>query len=406
MTLWLRTTALVGSLILPIAASADGLPSEATSAELGAGHEPGAKGDAAVDDDSAAPGDGEGAGEIESREIPTDADGTPRFTADLPDAELERRWVDDLPSLGSISVGFADAGRLINGVQVPAGEAWRVLVPEYAWGTQETVAAIEVVARAVRERFPDAPPLPVSHMSKHDGGWLRPHQSHQSGRDVDLGFYAKPGVAVAAVSGKHTESLDAPQNWALIRALATDTDVAVILVDRRVIDLLYATALAAGEDRGWLDAIFLGKEPLVQHARGHRDHFHVRFFAPRSQELGRRVQPLLAKRPDENRIAVRVHGGDTLGHLAVRYNSTVGLIQNANGMRGSFLHIGQTLSIPMRGPCTRCPLPPPAVVPPRRLPPSLAVSHEATADAAAAVAPVSSVSARNTGAAGALPQPR
>lgn len=404
MTFWLRTTALMGFFILPVAANADGLPSEApSSTELGPGHAPGAQVDAAADDESAAPADGEG--EIESREVPVDADGTPRFTADLSDAELERRWVDDLPSLGSISVGFADAGRLINGVQVPAGDAWRVLVPEYAWGTQETVEFIGLAARAVRARFPEAPPLPVSHMSKHDGGWLRPHQSHQSGRDVDLGFYPRPGIAVAAVSGKRTESLDAAENWALIRALVTETDVAVILVDRRVIELLYNTAVAAGEDPAWLDAIFRGKEPLVQHARGHRDHFHVRFFAPRSQELGRRVQPLLAKRPDENRVAVRVRGGDTLGHLAVRYNSTVALIQNANGMRGSFLRAGQTLSIPLRGPCTRCPLPPPAVVPPRRLPPSIAASHEPTggADAAATLAPVSSVSTRDTAAGGARP---
>ena len=32
----------------------------------------------------------------------------------LSDAELQRRWKEDLASLGSISVGFADQGRLIN----------------------------------------------------------------------------------------------------------------------------------------------------------------------------------------------------------------------------------------------------------------------------------------------------
>jgi hypothetical protein len=52
----------------------------------------------------------------------------------------------------------------------------------------------------------------------------------------------------------------------------------------------------------------------------------------------------------------------------MRYNSTVQTIRNANRIRGSMLRIGQVLSVPLRGPCTRCPIPPPVVVPPRRLP--------------------------------------
>jgi murein endopeptidase len=367
---------------------------------------------------AAAAGDQENeAGEGEIREpagAATD-DLSPRYSADLSDAELERRWVGDLPSLGSISVGFAEAGRLINAVQLPPGDAWEVLAAEYAWGAQETIDAIEAAARSVRERVPDAPPLRVNHISKRDGGWLRPHKSHQSGRDADLLFYGKGGAAWAAVAGKRTDSIDPVQNWALVRALVTRTDVFVILVDRRVIDLLYATALAAGEDRAWVDSIFRGNTPLVQHARGHRDHFHVRFFAPRSQELGRRVQPLLAKRPDENRIAVRIRSGDTLGHLALRYGSTVALIQNANGMRSSFLHVGRTLSIPLRGPCTRCPLPPPIVLPSRRLPPeptaesagvataSAAAPSDATPKPAAAAPPVEAEAGAGAGAAGRAP---
>ena len=58
------------------------------------------------------------------------------------------------------------------------------------------------------------------------------------------------------------------------------------------------------------------------------------------------------------------------GALAVRYRSTVKLIQGRNGLKGHMLSIGRTLQIPVRGPCTDCPLPPPVVVPPRRLPPA------------------------------------
>ena len=42
---------------------------------------------------------------------------------------------------------------------------------------------------ALKARFPDAYPLRVNQLSAREGGWLRPHKSHQNGRDVDLGFY-------------------------------------------------------------------------------------------------------------------------------------------------------------------------------------------------------------------------
>src|SRR4051794_25749971 len=42
-----------------------------------------------------------------------------KYSADLSDDELQRRWKSDLDSLGSISVGFADNGRLINGARMP-----------------------------------------------------------------------------------------------------------------------------------------------------------------------------------------------------------------------------------------------------------------------------------------------
>ena len=43
----------------------------------------------------------------------------------------------------------------------------------------------------------------------------------------------------------------------------------------------------------------------------------------------------------------RVRSGDTLGAIALRYNSTVSAIRNANRLRGSLLRIGQVLSVPL-----------------------------------------------------------
>jgi murein endopeptidase len=307
--------------------------------------------------------------ESEAGAIAAPSDGGLLYSRELSDDVLVKGWVSDLPSLGSISVGFAEAGRLINGVQLPEGEAWKAVAPEFAWGTRETIDYLMNAARAVREQVPACTPLRVNHIGKKEGGYLRPHHSHQSGRDVDIGFYYREGVDPGAVRGPREQAMDLAANWALVRALATQTDTQVILLDYRVQKVLFDYALKIGEERAWLDRLFhSGPASLFQHARRHRDHFHVRFFSARSQELGWRIQPLLAKRSDENVIIHRVQRGDTLGHLAFRYGSTVKSIQKANGLSTVALRVGRTLNIPLRGPCTRCPLPPQVVLPPRRLP--------------------------------------
>ncbi|MCA1825635.1 MAG: penicillin-insensitive murein endopeptidase [Myxococcales bacterium] len=297
-----------------------------------------------------------------------------KYSADLPDDELERRWKDDLQSLGSISVGFADQGRLINAARMPLDDAWILERPSLAYGTKEAVDALINAFHAVRKQFPSSAPARLSHIGNQDGGYLRPHHSHQSGRDADIGFFYRndrvPGRGV-----RRDRLMDPARNWALIRTLITGSDVQVILVDKGIQKVLRDWALANGEDRDFIDRVFAkGHHALIQHARHHKDHFHVRFYAPRSQELGRRVQPLLAQRPEQNLVMHKVRQGQTLGHIARAYDTTIKAIQIANHMRGSFLHLGQQLRIPLRKPCTHCPLPPPVVVPPRCLPASAVAS--------------------------------
>ena len=321
--------------------------------------------DDSADDDS---GDDAEEAESETAEPGTAAPGI-RYSADLSDEDLQRLWKEDLGKLGTISVGFADQGRLINAARMAQDPAWVCQRPELAYGAQETVNALETAFRAVHKQFPDSAPARLSHIGLADGGYLKPHRSHQSGRDADIGFFYKGDASVPRY-GRRDKLMDPARNWALIKSLVTLTDVQVILVDRSIQKVLKSYALANGEDKQWVESLFSGgRRALIQHARRHKDHFHVRFFAPRSQELGRRVQPLLAQRPEQNLMLYRVRHGDTLGHIARKTNSTIKLIQIANRMRGrTFLRLGQQLRVPLRGPCTKCPLPPAVVVPPRRLP--------------------------------------
>ncbi|MCK6548669.1 penicillin-insensitive murein endopeptidase [Myxococcota bacterium] len=290
---------------------------------------------------------------------------------ELTDDELKHLWQTDRAALGSMSIGFPDAGRLINAVAFPRDPRWTIVEPAKTFATQETVDYLKAALEQVHERFPSTEPLRVNHMSSKEGGWLRPHQSHQSGRDVDLAFYYKPGVNQRARAREQV--IDPARNWALVRALVTETDVQLILVDRRIQKVIYDHALSIGEDRAWLDSLFNdGRRSIVQHARRHRDHFHVRFFNPRAQELGRRIQPLLGEDEKvQQLVRHRIRKGDTLGKIARRYGVTVNAIRRTNHMKNSFLRVGRAIVIPVRAKsCGRCATVPEVVIPPRRLPPA------------------------------------
>ncbi|HEX8537630.1 MAG TPA: LysM peptidoglycan-binding domain-containing protein [Cystobacter sp.] len=369
--------------------------------------------EAEEEDDEESADSAEGAEGEEETETSTDASmpSGPFYTAEYSDEALTELWKKQPKELGSISVGFVHSGRMVNSVQFPRGDAWIVVSPELAWATQETIDYTTRAIREVRAAYPKAPALRVNQISSRDGGYLRPHKSHQSGRDVDLGFYYP---TVDPIRARERERyIDLELNWALIKSLIQHTDVQMILVDKRVQKVLREYALSKGEDPRWVASLF-GDSALIKHARGHRDHFHVRFYNPRAQELGWRIAPLLALQPDQNMVMHRVRSGDTLGGIALRYGSGVQAIKKASRLRSILLRIGQVLAVPLRGPCTRCPVPPPVLVPARKLPPGLApeapalASTPAPAPAPVAVAPVEptpSASPTETAAAAAEPTP-
>ena len=288
------------------------------------------------------------------------------YTRELTNQDLAQSVRDDLTSLGSISIGFADRGLIINAVQMPQDPAWIIERPDFSYAVQEAVDALAQVFRSVRRQFPDSAPARLNHISAKDGGYLRPHRSHQSGRDADIGLFYK-GDRFPPRGAARERLIDPARNWALLRALITETDVQLILVDRSIQTVLHRFALSIGEDAAWLSQVF---GQMVKHARSHRDHFHVRFYAPRSQELGRRLQPMLALLPGQSLTTYVVHAGNTVGQIAARYKTSVAAIRRANQMkRESLVRLGQHLIIPLRGACTICPLPPPLAIPPRLLPP-------------------------------------
>lgn len=292
---------------------------------------------------------------------------------ELTDDELLEQVKGDPGSLGSLSIGTPSGGRVVNAVPLPADPRWEIAPAAISWGTAETMAAIRTAIDTVHELFPDTPPIFIGDIGHPEGGRLKRHETHQSGRDVDFGFYHLPGTGGWYARGS-AGNLDLARNWALVRALVVCTDVERILLDTRIQRLLYRHALEVGEDKEWLDRVFQfskgARDAIVRHVAGHRTHYHVRFFNPVAQELGRRAHPFLVQLgvvpPPVYSISHVVRTGQTLGHLARRYGVSVATIKQANGLRTTRLRAGRAYRIPMRA---AAPPPAPVSIPPRLLPP-------------------------------------
>ncbi len=406
-----RSSVLAWSLVLSLAGcsapgagtqattpSAVGAGSEAESAADSADSAPGreASGDASAHEDSASEGahgdaDADEEGDIEESEgpgeEPSDSGGehgdeegayaeaeaselglagratttpdAPRATParnleGLSRAELSRLLDKDPASLGPLSMGLPNSGRLFNAVALPESKLFHRVSPDFAWGTQETVDYLTTATRRVHEKFPNTPPLFVGHLSSKSGGHLRPHLSHQSGRDVDLGFFYldKPRWYTSATA----QNLDVARTWALVRALIVETDVEMILVDQSVIELLRPYALEQGEDPDWVAGVFSsrnGGRGIVRHVRGHRTHLHSRFFNPDAQTRAQRVYPVLVEKnlvpPVTVYATFRAKKGDTLGKIAKKYGSSVEELKRANGLRKSLIVAGRVYKIPRKG---------------------------------------------------------
>jgi len=289
-------------------------------------------------------------------------------------SELERRLVSDPASLDSISIGRPSGGRLVNAVQMPQSDRWELVDADHAWATRETVDYLCRAIGAVHERFPGSPKLYVGHLSAREGGPIAPHVSHQSGRDVDISYFYTQGQRWY---GRATaKNLDRPRTWAFVRALVTETDVEMILMDASIQQLLREHAAKNGEDRAWVDSLFRGRDglpPIIRHVSGHATHLHIRFHNPVAQETARRVYPLLLRHqrvaPPVQFVHHRAKDGDTLGKLAKRYGTSIEAIQRANGLKKkNLIRAGRVYLVPRAG-GPKAADPPPGV-PTRRLPPA------------------------------------
>jgi len=198
---------------------------------------------------------------------------------------------------GSTSVGTAQGGHLVNGFRLPENNAWvrfysKVSSRKSNFATLELAALLTRASKFVHRAVGGAL-LTIGDCSDEDGGDIRGHRSHNSGRDVDILFYAldERGRSIpargfwkfndqgVAKRGKRVYRFDTERNWWMVRALIASESPAVqyIFVSKPLREKLLSFAKKHGEAK---EILRRARYILMQpgDALPHDDHFHVRIY--------------------------------------------------------------------------------------------------------------------------------
>ena len=167
------------------------------------------------------------------------------------------------------SVGRPNRGRLRDGAPLPEGP-YTIRFGWQAFGSASTVWNVARVLRAFRAETGFEGELFVGAMSRRGGRRLRPHRSHQSGRDVAVRLPAMPHAQGYKLQA---DEVDWHAAWALVDAFVRTGDVQVIFLERKLRRRLERAGLALGAD----DARVAQVMKKVRHSPGHTAHVHVRF---------------------------------------------------------------------------------------------------------------------------------
>lgn len=195
---------------------------------------------------------------------------------------------------GAHSIGAPNGGKLAHGEKLSSNRSVEVRGGGHAWGTPELVQVLKRSAAKVRKKHKGSV-LFVGDLSAKRGGPLFGHNSHQSGRDADVGFYMKhddgkqvnphrfvPFGGDGRARDGGIVRFDDERNWLFVESLITDpkVDVRYVFISmglrkrlltyasqkKKVAPDLYTKAAAALMSPADVDV--------------HDDHFHVRIACP------------------------------------------------------------------------------------------------------------------------------
>ena len=194
------------------------------------------------------------------------------------------------PEKVSESVGSCSGGKLINGERFPKGPGYSTGSRSKIYGTNETVTLLLDGFARFGKKHPDAPQIVVGNLSTKKGGKVDPHKSHQSGRDVDLGYlHKKKAQPVRSMISTNKRNLDPRLTWDFMYSFLQTGKVKYMFIDYDIQGLLCEHLKKRKFKKSYLKKIFQyprgkGVEAVVKHVSGHHHHIHLRFVCPKKDK--------------------------------------------------------------------------------------------------------------------------
>jgi penicillin-insensitive murein DD-endopeptidase len=194
------------------------------------------------------------------------------------------------------TVGVPNQGVLTEAEELPVRGAgfvrYRPLSTHY-FARPRLVHALEAAAADVARRAPGGAPLFIGDLSAKNGGRIPGHDSHRTGRDVDLLFYVMTPSGVPVPSpgfvrfegdglalpqgSKDYLRIDIDREWLLLRSLLASPDIGVqfMFVCHEVEAMLIDHARALGEPD---ELVHRAETVMLQPSDSlrHDDHVHMR----------------------------------------------------------------------------------------------------------------------------------
>jgi penicillin-insensitive murein DD-endopeptidase len=195
----------------------------------------------------------------------------------------------------SLSIGHPNAGFQVRAKRLRSSDILQVKrgSEDHVFGHPALVLMLQRTAKQMSKTVPGSTML-VGDLSRESGGALYGHFSHQSGRDADVGFYARDAQGNVKqlnhfvrfdANGKAKDGsglvFDDYRNWLLVQSWVRDERAGLshIFVSHGLRARLLRLAQKHPDFRRYIpQASKLLKQP--EDTSPHDDHFHVRIACP------------------------------------------------------------------------------------------------------------------------------
>ena len=181
------------------------------------------------------------------------------------------------------SVGRPTQGRMVHSRHLGKGKGYRLRFPNNAYGMDYVNRTLRRCVRHVVARFPGTADILIGDISKPAGGSFPPHASHQSGRDVDIGYYLRGNQQNITLHRVGAYQVNYAKTWALFRCFLRVGKVVRVYMDEKIqkafVRYLLKRKLLPGPTIKRLFDVVADRPrtALVRHSKGHDTHMHIRF---------------------------------------------------------------------------------------------------------------------------------